>query len=137
MELKLNVPCDSASPSSDELLRVARDQREELQSDFRDSGAIWEATKTGCIAFKLRFISTKNLELFKLNLDSGLLTSLIKHTLIKGGLKTRDKADEFRISLTIFDSWEYEMCQMELTSLQCRNNIFAIFRRGGSRISQT
>lgn len=134
MQVKLKVTGDSLS--SDELLEVVKNQQEELQSNLRDSGATLVTTKTGCVAFTLRFISTKDLALFKQNLDSGLLKRLIKDTLMTDDLNRKFKADEFTISLTIFDSWEYDMCQKELTSLEGRNHIFSIFRGGGSTISR-
>lgn len=80
-----------------------------------------KSKETRSILFKLRFLSKRMLELFKQNIESGLLAEMFKEALITDDLKTKYKVNDFKISFTIVDPWEYDMCQKELTSLQGRN----------------
>lgn len=77
-----------------------------------------ESTKRASIIFTLRFSSWNDLKRFKSNLDSGLLDHLFKDALITEDPKNKLHAYKLKVSITIVDQWEYEMCQKELAHLK-------------------
>lgn len=108
---------DSPIALSDEVARSAQEKREPLQAACN---ATLITTKTGSVLFKLRFVSTGDLELFKQNTESGLLTRLVTDILITEDIKKRYKVNESMISFTIADPWEYDQCHRELTDFEGR-----------------
>lgn len=112
LQARLSANGNNADFFNKDLLQEAQDSQEALQQQFSESGAELTTTKTGSIIFRLRFLCMNDLELFKQNLDSGLLAGQIKDILLT---KKRYKVNQSRITFTIADPWEYEQCRRELT----------------------
>lgn len=116
---------DISQPLSKELLLDLQNWETEPNSKLgiamKSLEAEPEELTSGSILFKLRFSSKGNLDRFKQNVEAGLLARLFKEALITDDLKMRYKVNEFRISFTIVDPWEYDQCQAELTNFEGRN----------------
>lgn len=110
----------SPKPLDKELFQRVLEKRGAVHTLFKNSGAYLKDATCGSILFKLQFSSKRDLELFKHDLESGVLTSLIKDILITDDLKKRYDVNESGISFTIADPWEYDQCQRELNSCEGR-----------------
>lgn len=81
-------------------------------------GGLVKRYKWSSIIFTMQFSSSRDLEEFRKNLESGHLKRLFEEALLTDELKKKYAAENLSLTLTLADPQEYELCKRELQSLE-------------------